>query len=407
MRVALISAMFPPLTWAEATHAFLLTSHLANSGIKVGVVRMKGGITPRHPGVETLHIIRGWSWAELPQLLMKLRSWSPDAILLLYSFSDYGRLPMITYLPTVTRSFLPRTRFVTFFQNADGIYDWFGEVEQDRPLRARLLGRAVMYWAGSSRVDAMFGTLLRDSHRLVLVSDRHREALMSRDDSVAKRTVVVPIPPLIFVSPIWPRGEHDLRRERLGLQPADFVIVFFGYIYPAKGVETLIRAIGLLATRRQNVKVLLVGGNVATPDRPAFLEEMQDLTRQLAIDEKVVWTGDFPWDSLRGSEYLRAADLCVLPFDKGVSSHNSSLAAAMVHGLPVITTRGETLEDVFVDGENVVLCPPKSPEETAKAIETAMDSAELRQKLSTGSLNLAQKRFSWTLAVDQTVAALS
>ena len=70
----------------------------------------------------------------------------------------------------------------------------------------------------------------------------------------------------------------------------------------------------------------------------------------------------------------------------------------------MITCRGETLDQPFIDQENVFLCKPKNPEAIAAAIETIMDNPGLRQRLREGALQLGQDWFSWENATNRTMA---
>jgi len=104
---------------------------------------------------------------------------------------------------------------------------------------------------------------------------------------------------------------------------------------------------------------------------------------------------------------LYAADACVLPFNGGVTLNRSSFAAAAAHGLPIITTKGQSLESPFLDRENVYLCPPQDSAAIANAVESLMNNPALGKKLRSGALRLASEYFSWNSAVDHTIEALS
>jgi len=119
----------------------------------------------------------------------------------------------------------------------------------------------------------------------------------------------------------------------------------------------------------------------------------------LGISNKVTWLNGYDTDSDAASMYLYAADACVLPFDQGVTLSRSSLAAALVHGIPTITTRGEHLETPFQHEVNVLLCPPKDPDALAQAIRRVMSSPDLRLSLTEGAGQLAREWFSWEKAV--------
>jgi glycosyltransferase involved in cell wall biosynthesis len=134
---------------------------------------------------------------------------------------------------------------------------------------------------------------------------------------------------------------------------------------------------------------------------------MEGLLRLLENSEEVQWVRGFDWDSEDASVYLSAADVCVLPFDGGVYMNNSSFAAAIAHGLPVISTRGDLVEYQLVDQENVYLCPPRNVEALTEAVETIISSASLRTRLQSGAKKLAREWFNWDVAIERTVATFS
>jgi glycosyltransferase involved in cell wall biosynthesis len=131
---------------------------------------------------------------------------------------------------------------------------------------------------------------------------------------------------------------------------------------------------------------------------------MQRLSSELGIEKQVMWTGTFSAETDEASTYLRAADLCVLPFDTGVKLNNSSFSSAAAHGLPIVTTFDDALEPQFIDRENVCLCPPRSPDALARCIETLVEDDALRSRLATGSLRLAKEWYDWESALDRTIS---
>lgn len=138
-------------------------------------------------------------------------------------------------------------------------------------------------------------------------------------------------------------------------------------------------------------------------NRPRYAEELQTLSEQLGVVDLVRFTGFCRSDSDVASLYLRGSDACVLPFDDGVMLHRSSVAAVAAHGLPIITTKGETLEPAFIDKQNVLLCSPSDPKSLAVAIHTLMIDSQLRQRLRTGAKELASEWFSWEGATQRTI----
>lgn len=402
-KLLLISGAFPPMKSPEADHAFHLCRHLADCGLDLQVLTTMGSITAADPRVQVHAIMRDWSWWDLPRLVRFIRLSRPDAVALMYIGWIYNEHPMMTFAATLAKALQPQAPFVTQFENAEGASP------HRTSLLSRAIRKAVSYWVGRQHLDYSFGTLLRDSDRLIVLSEHHKEKLAGLLPDMEKKCVVVPPPPMIRMVAENGGAVRTQGRHALGVKSDECLLVFFGRVYPGKGIETLFKAVQLVVSRGRPVRLVLVGGLIDKifPHRPSYAREISELPRAFGIADRVKWTGEYECDSERPSVYLRAADLCVLPFDCGVQLNNSSFATAAAHGLPIITTQGKLLEQPFIHEENLFLCPPKSPEAMAAAIERLMDAPALRQRLRTGALTLAGEWFSWERALDRTIETLS
>jgi len=398
MKVLIISAAFPPMRAGEAYHVLHLSQHLADRGLDIHVLTTKGnGLTGDFP-FRVYPLMRNWSWLDLPRLAKFLKGCSPDAVLLIYSDSPYNSHPMITFAPTLVKALMPSTVFVTQFENE------YSSLCASRVTRALL--KAIRQYVRPENIDYTLGTLLRASDRIIVLSQRHLLQLSGSFAGVRSKTVVIPPPPIMRMYPGNNGVSRQRGREALGVRPDDVLIAHFGYIYSNRGVETLLTALQIVCNQRGNVRLLMIGGRLAASASPAYAQEIDKLTKYLTIGDKIIWTGEFAWDSEMASLYLHAADACVLPFANGVTLSSSSLAAAAAHGLPIVTTKGEILESAFIDQKNVVLCLPQDPESLAATIDSLIDNHELRQRLSVGATELAREWFSWEKAIAGTIGAL-
>ena len=166
-----------------------------------------------------------------------------------------------------------------------------------------------------------------------------------------------------------------------------------------KGLETFLESLKYVS---RDVRVLIIGG---TSDH-AYLEKLKDLCRSVGVSDMISWLGHCKPEEDWASIYLYASDICVLPFNDGVRLNNSSFAVATSHGLPIVTTQGDNLEDPFINNENVKLCLPQSPVLLGAAINELITDPELRQKLAVGSKKLADTYFSWDRVIDSTLECL-
>jgi len=151
----------------------------------------------------------------------------------------------------------------------------------------------------------------------------------------------------------------------------------------------------------------MIGGVGSGEQGVRYEERIKSRIEQLGLAEKVIWTGGYPSGSQDPSIYLRAADVCVLPMDRGISLNNSSLAAVVAHGLPVVATKGDRAEQLFQHGKNLFLCESQNPNALANALITVLDNPNLQEQLRVGALELAQEHFSWEKNSKRTLGILS
>jgi FkbM family methyltransferase len=392
MNLLIISA-FPPDPAPEANHALHISEQLVRSGHMVHVLCKKGSVAGTLPNIIVHPVIDEWTWSALPTVVRELKQCRPDVVLLIYIGWIYRHHPMITFLPSVCKSVLPGVPVVTQFEAID-------DDLLTRSIPSRITRKMMSLWAGGKDTHWLFGTLLRDSARIICLSGPHRERLTRQLPRISEKIALLPPPPLIRVCSDPPDIAREKARKAMGANERDFVLIYWGYIYPGKGIETLLEAFRMVCTRNPNMRLVLVGGLLEIPTRAdackRYFEMIRSLPETFGISGKVTWTGTFTWDSDEGSLFLRGGDACVLPFDYGVTLNNSSLAAAATHGLPVIATelpsgRDESLEH----GSNIYLCRPKDSDALAEAIELVSSSCDFQNQLRAGIMAMAQEWYTW------------
>ncbi|NLC70788.1 MAG: glycosyltransferase family 4 protein [Desulfuromonadaceae bacterium] len=404
MRVLLISGDFPPARSGEAAHAFHLALNLARRGVEVHVLTSAVAEVNTHPDFTVHPLMRSWSWWEVPRFIAFLRRCRPDAILLLYLGAMYDFHPMITFSPTISKGVLHSPPFVVQFENpASPAWEktFFGKLF--RKLAVQVLAR--------KGADYTFGTLLHDSRKIIFLCGAHRKLLEELYPQIDEKGFLAPPPPFMEISEANSKSRAQ-GRALIGADPSDFLLVYFGYIYTGKGLETLLKALKIVSVHEIKIRLVIVGGFVDhffAKDFGAETKKYSDtifaLQDSLGVADKVTWIGHAQQEQV--TCYLRAADLCVLPFDKGIRLNNSSFAAVAAHGLPVITTNSGESDPQFSHCQNVFLCPPKEPEALAAGILALLENPDLRSRLSSGVLNLAEEWFSWNGTIQKTMEALS
>jgi glycosyltransferase involved in cell wall biosynthesis len=312
--------------------------------------------------------------------------------------------PMITFAPTMSKKLLPQVPFVTRYESA-----FAGANPAKTSFASRALRKMVVRWAGAADVAYSSGTLLRDSDQVIALCARHRAMLIEESPKVISKVSIIPPPPNIRICRDDRKVARLRGRTKLGVGPDDFVVAFLGYIYPVKGIETLLEALSMVSRERKQVRLLFIGGrsDLDAEVSASYFEKIRTLSQTLGVEDKTIWTGTFSPETDEASLYLYASDACVLPFVQGIQLNNSSLSSVAAHELPIITTRGPMLDEPFVHGENLLLCEPQEPKQLADGIMLLIDDPLLRERLREGVRKLALEWFSWETATSRTLTTLT
>ncbi len=165
--------------------------------------------------------------------------------------------------------------------------------------------------------------------------------------------------------------------ERLGMNSDKVNLFFVGRMTREKGLEDLCRALGL--SDLQNIRLHLVGEtdkkNPTALDPDAFCRS----------DSRIVHHGTT--DQI--TDIYRVADIVVLPsYREGMPTVLMEAAAA---GVPVISTDVPGCREAVLHGKTGLLVPPGDEQALSAAIETLVNSQDLRRDFSREAMKHARK----------------
>jgi len=184
-------------------------------------------------------------------------------------------------------------------------------------------------------------------------------------------------------------GDPRLARARLGIA-GERVLLFVGRLTPIKGLETLLRALAVLATEAPTdrpVRLVVVGGERGdTGDAGDF----RRLTRELGVEGRVDFRGPQPQDVL--PDYYRAADLCLMP--SRYESFGMVALEAMACGVPVVASRVGGLAVTVQDGVTGLLVPEGDPGALVGAVRRLLGDEPTRHTLGAEAVEWV-RRFGW------------
>ncbi len=178
---------------------------------------------------------------------------------------------------------------------------------------------------------------------------------------------------------------------RQGPEPDAPYFFSLGNSRPYKNVKNVIRAFGLVAAERQDVRLMMTGRG----DSNAVLSDLVD---ELGLSERVTFTG-----MVEDEEIVRLFHGArALVFPSHIEGFGFPVIEALRLGCPVITSTVPVLREIAGDAAHFV--SPDGPEDIARGMREILDSAELRADLRARGYARAA-HFDWGACADQTLAA--
>ena len=154
------------------------------------------------------------------------------------------------------------------------------------------------------------------------------------------------------------------------------LVAYAGHLYPWKGADILLEAIGRLT----NVRGLLVGGHPAEPDLARLRRRAEDL----GLGWRMTFAGAV--EPPRVSALLDGADVLVLPNPPTpVSSRYTSplkLFEYLAAGKPIVASDLTSFREVLRHEENSLLVEPGNPDALAAGIRRVLSDRELAGRIA-------------------------
>ena len=180
--------------------------------------------------------------------------------------------------------------------------------------------------------------------------------------------------------------EKAALREKLNIQPDDFVFVFVGRIVSDKGINELIKAFSELQTAENNeltgIKLLLVGGLESDLD-PLNPETLAEINQN-----KDIISAGFQQDV---RPFFAISDALAFPSYREGFPNVVMQAGAM--GLPSIVSDINGCNEIIVEGENGLIIPSKNVEKLKEKMLTLARDKNLYVKLKENSRRMIENRY--------------
>lgn len=337
MRVALIPGSYRPDRCGVSHYTARLVAELQGRGIEPFVVTTEAAAA-HHGRADVVGGTRSWGAGVLASLPRALARLAPDVVHIQHAAGSFGFRRAIFWLVPVLRLRGWRQPIVVTIHEY-GWWEWQPRLWGHAWRRLGPWGEAHGLW---DREDL---GLLTGADTIIVTHDGAERVLAERLPQLTARVERVPIGSNI---PLLAGDAEVARRDlrlRFGWAQDTLVVVYFGFLHPVKGLETLLRAFRQVHEARPGVRLLLSGGAQSLAlhgeDAERYQRKLQGLLTTLGLEGAVRLTGYQPEAII--SQSLAGADLGVLPFNDGVTAKSGSLLAMWAHSLPVLATRPATV----------------------------------------------------------------
>jgi D-inositol-3-phosphate glycosyltransferase len=284
---------------------------------------------------------------------------------------------------------------------------WVAELARrywDTPLVQMFHTTAHMKNAVAAEVDRETDLRLRTEKRLLALASGIIAANPDeRADLIWRMGVptdkVCTIPPGVDLDAFQPL-ERDACRAEIGISPSENVVLFVGRIDPIKGIDTLIDAAELLASREaieSPTTFLVVGGDLDDTGAPIGpLARVADTVAAKGLAPRFRLVGSQPQNLL--PVFYSAADVVAVP--SRYESFGLVAVEALACGIPVVASRAGGLRFTIDEGRTGLLVKPQAPLALAAGLETILSDDALRASMSADA-RPSVLRYDWSNIAQQ------
>ncbi|WP_144639459.1 glycosyltransferase family 4 protein [Bordetella genomosp. 13] len=233
--------------------------------------------------------------------------------------------------------------------------------------------------------------VVRHADRIIAECPQDRKDLMELYGADPRRISIVPcgFDPQ-EMQPIEPRHA----RAALGWRDDTFHVLQLGRMVPRKGVDNVIRALGMLRGHHGiDARLCVVGGNSVEPCEKSTpeLARLRAIAREADVLPWVEFTGRRDRMALR--QYYCASDVFVTtpwyePF--GITP-----VEAMACGRPVVGSDTGGIRSTVVHGQTGFLVPPRDPEVLAVRLAALARDRNLCRRMGAAGQRRAHRLYTW------------
>ncbi len=221
---------------------------------------------------------------------------------------------------------------------------------------------------------------IRHSQQLIVHGRALKEILLARHSISPGQITVIPIGQLSIYRQwngrTWPEEEGS--------------VLFFGRIWPYKGLDYLIAAEPAITAACPQVRFVIAGQG----------EDFNRYRAMMAHPERFDVLNEYiPREEI--PRLFQQASVVALPYVE--ASQSAVIPLAYAFGKPVVATEVGGIPDVVDHGHTGLLVPPRDSDALAEAVISLLQNREVRRRMGQRALKKTQNELSWTTIAQQTL----
>jgi PEP-CTERM/exosortase A-associated glycosyltransferase len=238
--------------------------------------------------------------------------------------------------------------------------------------------------------------VLQHADAVVTICETLRGELIQRVGDPSRVTVVANgVDPSSFD----PSTSADRARSRWNLGRAP-VVAYVGTFQPYEGLDVLVRAMGVLAARCPDARLVIAGGSVG---QSTELEvSLRRLAGDLGLSDRIVFTGRVPHQIV--NELYAAADVLAYP---RIFTRTTALTTplkpleAMAMGKAVVASDVPAMRELVAHDQTGLICRAGNVEDLARCCLTLLENRDVAAALGARARRWILETRRWPLLIDR------
>lgn len=220
------------------------------------------------------------------------------------------------------------------------------------------------------------------SDRLLVHAEKLRDEVVEHFDQPHGKVTVIPHGICVDTNAVYGKAES---RTKLGIKEK-YVILFFGYVRPYKGLSDLIDAFKIVSGKSD--VALVIAGQFFTP-AALYREQLRNmgLLEKAYIFSQYIESDEVP-------VFFKAADMLIQPYIK-FSGQSGVTQTAYLHSLPIVATDVGGLPELVMHGETGLIVRRQNPRELAAAIAALLGDENKRLCYGRNGKKLLDANLTW------------